>query len=253
MADYVVVDKEQLESDLTTVADAIREKGGTTELFAFPQGMADAVNALPDTDSGGSGMNEYIKYASVIRFQDLNLFGKNEVTFECDSLVTAFSMFQQVNSINVTVEHITVIAPIKMEACQSMFYSGIGADETLKRITLNMDFSECTSFTSVFGNLRSLEIIDGTPLDLRSATNFGLAFNQNKSLKEVRFAPLCIFKNLSISHTTFLSDTSIQSIIDGLADLTDETTQTITFHADVKAKLTEEQITTITGKNWTLA
>lgn len=215
------------------------------------QSILDSVNALPDAESGGSGMNEYIKYATTLRFQDLNLFGKNEATFECDNLTTAFSMFEQ-NVINTTVEHIEVNAPLAIESCQNMFYSSNG-DECLKRITLKMNFSKCPNFTAVFANLKSLEIIDGTPLDLRSCGNINIAFSQNKSLKEVRFAPLCIFKNLSISHTTFLSDTSIQSIIDGLADLTDETTQTITFHADVKAKLTEEQITTITGKNWTLA
>ena len=38
MADYVVVDKEQLENDLNIVADAIREKGGTTEKLEFPLG-----------------------------------------------------------------------------------------------------------------------------------------------------------------------------------------------------------------------
>ena len=45
-----------------------------------------------------------------------------------------------------------------------------------------------------------------------------------------------------------------KAILDNcLVDLTGQTSQTLKFHADVKAKLTEEQITTITGKNWTLA
>jgi hypothetical protein len=46
MADYRVVDKEQLEADLTTVADAIREKGGTSESLAFPEGMKNAIEAI---------------------------------------------------------------------------------------------------------------------------------------------------------------------------------------------------------------
>ena len=50
MAEYVVVDKEQLEADITTVADAIREKGGTSEQLPFPNGMADAVRGI---QSGG--------------------------------------------------------------------------------------------------------------------------------------------------------------------------------------------------------
>lgn len=215
------------------------------------QSILDSVNALPDAESGGSSMNEYVKCATVLRFQDLNLFGKNEATFECDNLTTALSMFGQ-DVINTTVEHIEVNAPLAIESCQNMFYASKG-DECLKRITLKMNFSKCPNFTAVFVNLKSLEIIDGTPLDLRSCGNVNLAFSQNNSLKEVRFVPSCISKNISFLHSSLLSDESIQSIIDGLADLTGLETQTITFHADVKAKLTEAQITTITSKNWTLA
>lgn len=50
MANYKVVDTEQLEADLTVVADAIRGKGGTTELLSFPNGMKEAVEAI---QSGG--------------------------------------------------------------------------------------------------------------------------------------------------------------------------------------------------------
>lgn len=46
MAEYVVVDKERLEADLTTVADAIREKSGTTEDLDFPLGMKEVVESI---------------------------------------------------------------------------------------------------------------------------------------------------------------------------------------------------------------
>lgn len=72
-------------------------------------------------------------------------------------------------------------------------------------------------------------------------------------LEEIRFVPSSIFVAFGFANSSLLSDASIQSIIDGLADLTGQTAQTITFHKDVKAKLTETQIATITGKNWTLA
>lgn len=45
MSDYRVVDIEQLDTDLSTVADAIRTKIGTTESMAFPDGF---VNTLQD-------------------------------------------------------------------------------------------------------------------------------------------------------------------------------------------------------------
>lgn len=50
MANYKVVDAEQLDADLKTVADAIREKGGTTESLEFPLGMKSAVENIK---SGG--------------------------------------------------------------------------------------------------------------------------------------------------------------------------------------------------------
>lgn len=46
-----LVDSTQLDADLTTVANAIRTKGGTSAQLAFPQGMADAIAAIP---SGGT-------------------------------------------------------------------------------------------------------------------------------------------------------------------------------------------------------
>lgn len=54
MADYggtsemKVVNATQLDADLTSVANAIRTRGGTTEPMSFPNGMAEAVESIPD-------------------------------------------------------------------------------------------------------------------------------------------------------------------------------------------------------------
>ena len=72
-----------------------------------------------------------------------------------------------------------------------------------------------------------------------------------KSLVTVSFVENSIPFSLSFAQSPLLSDESIQSIINGLATV--ETAQTLTLHADVKAKLTESQIAQITSKNWTLA
>lgn len=60
MADYKLVDAEQLDAGLKTVADAIREKGGTTEDLEFPNGMSEAVRAI---QSSGSDDFVGIKYS----------------------------------------------------------------------------------------------------------------------------------------------------------------------------------------------
>lgn len=48
MAEWKMVDAEQLDADLKSVADAIRDRSGTTEPMAFPDGMVSAVEGIPD-------------------------------------------------------------------------------------------------------------------------------------------------------------------------------------------------------------
>lgn len=43
------------EESLTTVADAIRAKGGTTDALSFPTGFADAISAIQAGGGGGEG------------------------------------------------------------------------------------------------------------------------------------------------------------------------------------------------------
>lgn len=72
-------------------------------------------------------------------------------------------------------------------------------------------------------------------------------------LEEIRFVPTTIVANVGFQHSSKLSADSIQSIIDGLADLTGQTQQTLTLHNAVGSKLTDAQKAAITAKNWTLA
>lgn len=46
MANYKFVDTDQLEADLTAVADSIRTKGGTSGKMTFPAGFASAVESI---------------------------------------------------------------------------------------------------------------------------------------------------------------------------------------------------------------
>lgn len=55
MAYDKLVDSAQLDADLTSVADAIRAKGGTDAQLAFPAGFVSAVQAI-STGGGGNGI-----------------------------------------------------------------------------------------------------------------------------------------------------------------------------------------------------
>lgn len=58
--------------------------------------------------------------------------------------------------------------------------------------------------------------------------------------------------SVDISPCPLLAAASVQSIIDHLKDLTGATAQTLTFHATVGGKMTDEQKVAIAAKNWTL-
>lgn len=65
MAIDKAIDSTALDNGLTTVADAIRAKGGTSAQFAFPNGMAQAIADLPSggiTPTGSTTLTEENTY-----------------------------------------------------------------------------------------------------------------------------------------------------------------------------------------------
>lgn len=108
----------------------------------------------------------------------------------------------------------------KISFCSYMFY----AASNLKRILGALDMSLCTTDTYAFfaGNLQEVEFV---PNSIKISFRFSSAY---------------------------LTDASIESIINGLADLTGSATQTLTLNG-VWSKLTAEQRERISAKNWSLA
>lgn len=80
----------------------------------------------------------------------------------------------------------------------------------------------------------------------------GFHFYGCGALEEIRFKAGTIGGTAQFNWSPNLSAESIQSIIDGLADLTGATAQTLTFHKNVGAKLTQAQKDAVSAKNWTL-
>lgn len=95
----------------------------------------------------------------------------------------------------------------------------------LKYIYGDLDFSECTEATHWITSALLLE--------------------------EIRFVPGTIKISLPCYTNPKLSADTIESIIDGLADLTGSTAQNVSFHSSIIAKLTPEQLDRIAAKNWT--
>lgn len=67
-----LVDSTQLDTDLTSVANAIRTKGGTSAQLAFPAGF---VQAIADIPTGGSGGDQTISFLDWVQ-QGCNTSGQ---------------------------------------------------------------------------------------------------------------------------------------------------------------------------------
>ena len=72
-----LVDSTQLNADLTSVANAIRTKGGTSAQLAFPNGFVSAIDAIP---TGGTLITKTITANGTYSAEDDNADGYSEVT-----------------------------------------------------------------------------------------------------------------------------------------------------------------------------
>lgn len=122
------------------------------------------------------------------------------------------------------------------------------ASPSIQRVDLSEFNVNVYNWTNAFYGASALEEIIGEI----GGRIFDNAFYICYELREVRFAAGAVFTSVSFSYSSLLSDVSIQSIIDGLADLTGQTAQTLTLHATVGAKLTQAQKDAVSAKNWTL-
>ena len=105
-----------------------------------------------------------------------------------------------------------------------------------------------TNVTYGFSFCTQLKRIQTLPI---SESANSLSFTNIPLLEDISFAGI-IPVSISFAHSKNLTTTSVQSIIDHLKDLSGQTAQTLTLHADVVARMTDEQRASITAKNWTL-
>lgn len=250
---------------LTAIADAIRLYTGKTEALTL--------DAMED------GVHESYEYAKSHYFTEGIEQGKQA---EYDAFWDAFQ--QNGNRTNYTLafadsggrwEFGTTYKPkhpMKPTSAQQMYYgSGLkwNAHETYP-----VDFSQCTEFYQCFAYaaIDRLGVVDMSKAT-RTANAFlscnllhtidkliasentafhSSTFSTTPKLANITFEGV-IGQSISLANSPLLTNASVQSIIDCLKDLTGATAQTLTLHATVKANLTEEQLATITGKNWSVA
>jgi hypothetical protein len=119
------------------------------------------------------------------------------------------------------------------------------------KIIPRLDYRKAQNISSLC--IYSYYIEEVGEMEIPNVTNANYAFSSCMGLKRITFVPNCIKVSIGFPNSNLLDDASIQSIIDGLADLTGKTAQTLTLHATVGAKLTQAQKDAASAKNWTLA
>lgn len=107
----------------------------------------------------------------------------------------------------------------------------------------------CESFSYAF--LDCINLVTISEIDMSSATSCNLMFNNCHNLENINFKGV-IPISISFGGCGKLTDESVTSIINALKDLTGQTAQSLTLNANIANKLTDEQKTTITLKNWNL-
>jgi len=114
-----------------------------------------------------------------------------------------------------------------------------------------IDTSNGTNFTFMFNSCKALVRIP--KLDVSKGTNFERIFYDCVSLEEVRFDG-SINASILFSQSPKLSHDSLTSIINALADFSEDTsgkTFKLTLGATNLAKLTEDELNIIYEKGWT--
>jgi hypothetical protein len=133
--------------------------------------------------------------------------------------------------------------------CQHM-HSTFSGTTNLEEIILNFSTENIMTYQSTFNNCKALKKIVGV-LDFSSATNTNLMVSGCDNLEEVTFAPNTLSISVSLANSSKLTNSSKQSIFDGLAQLAEGVTCTITFHKDVK--ILQSQVDSANAKGWTVA
>lgn len=113
MAVDKLVDSTQLDSDLTSVADAIRAKGGTSAVLAFPAGFVDAIDAI-ETGAGKYDVDSYVSNPPI--FPDGNV-----ITLGATSIRQyAFAYIEDGNTFKVFGPNVTYINQNAFRHCRML-------------------------------------------------------------------------------------------------------------------------------------
>ena len=132
----------------------------------------------------------------------------------------------------------------------------VGQDCSIKRVNFigNCNKVKTSTNMAIWGSLEEIHcytdetMTEEIPLDLSSNTTTTMFYNAPQ-FKHAMFAPQSIKISMDVGYTSVLDDSTIQSFVDGFADMTGQTAPTLKVNKKVGEKMTDEQKTTLTAKN----
>lgn len=229
-------------SKMTAIADAIREKTGKTEklsLDAMEEGIEDVYDAGFEAGQNGDGGSYDQGYTDGQKAEYDAFWDAFQENGNRQHYAFAFC-HKGWSDKNYNPKY--PIVPRNANGLMQAFQWNQGITDTKVPITA---YENCST---AFGNSSIKRI---PKLIFNGCTNVNNMFNSCTYLEEV-YCEGELALSISFQHSSLLNDASIQSIIDCLSDLTGQSAQTITFHTGVLAKLTDDQIASILAKNWSM-
>ena len=243
-----LVDTEQLDSDLTQLADSIRAKTGSEDVLSFPYGF---IYEIDNIEAGNT--LEQIEYIFSNGFNDYSSMFKERYYM---SEVPVGILQNTANGTNFA--NMFYFGGLCTEMPQfdvsngtdfnHMFY-GMADIETFP----SFDTAKGLNFDGMFGMCMYTRTIEG--IDLSSATSVNLMFEMCNNLENITFNGVIKVSGLDFSPTDFLTYESLMSAINALYDWASEgSTETYYLKTGITnmGAITEADIAIATQKGWTI-
>lgn len=139
MAVDKLVDSTQLDADLTSVANAIRTKGGTSAQLAFPAGFVDAIDAIETGGGGGGYTADQIAACDGGSSKNLVITG---------TTIKAYAFYSW-NITSLIGDSVTAVGANAFQKCTSLESVSL-ANCALNNTSCNYVFGECSALNNIF-------------------------------------------------------------------------------------------------------
>lgn len=149
-------------------------------------------------------------------------------------------------------EEFTIDFSALKDSCSiaKLFYTTKDYIQTPVVLNIIGDTSKISSYNLFLCRRSGIETINGT-LDFSNCTTLDRPFLYCSALKNITIANGSNHTDFDISSTSVLTNESIQSIVDGLADITGSSALTVTFSSN--QPISQAQADNISAKGWTLS